>query len=379
MSSEAKLEKLLISEFHFDSKEFALRTESDADIVVTIKSEIRLEGIVNGLPKTVNVKLDSSEYLVYRFVNPYLNAQNDSFRLKYLGYTIGYAFPSASIEDFDDDFDVFKQAYKYYCAKLIIENHDFYLDEISDDGNLKLSDILDENSVYFIIFKKSIKDDTFNLENCLPSLALKGYYLYSNEVVPNILNILDSHSESEDLNTLLELHYHSQRAEESIQIHKSTNIEENLLIRLLYKKLLIENSNPIYRFLVLYQVIEFLVEKNKRLSINNIFDEKDSLNNYDFFDKISKANNTRAIINKLLQPLTFDSKALITQSLLQFIYISIDSYPKTTIGDCLYDIRNLLFHDYKNVMEVYSEDSVLGLVIQCEIIIHNLINLSELN
>lgn len=380
MQVERQIQKSLVSDFDLEQKMFSLKASSDSEIIYTIDCNIKLQGIVNGENKIIDFNLPSDNYSIHRFINPYLNAENDTFKINYSDKSVGYIIPSSSIQDNgenDEDFDVYKQAYKFYCAKLIIESYDFNLSE-QEERNINFSDIIDENSIYFIIYNPLIKEDNFNLENCLPSLAIKGYYLFLENTIPNIQTIAVGHSSNEDLNTLLELHFLSYRLDESIHIQKSlVEIEKTLLLKLLYKKLLIENRNALYRFLVIYQVIEFFVENNVRKSIDQIFEEKDRLNNYDFFEKVHQANNTRSIINKLFDKINFELKADITNSLSQFIQLNIPAYSKTSTGDCLYDIRNLLFHDFKKVMESQDEASIIGLVIQCEILIHNLINSLE--
>lgn len=376
MQISLEVKKMIISSFDNDNSLFHLKSEEDQNDF-TVFCNIKLSATVNGTVRTVNTSFPSENYNVYRFTNPYLNAENDLFKINYDEKSIGFIIPNSALQDgvgkSEEDFDVFLQAYKFYCAKNIIENFDF--DSLSENDTISFSDMIDSNSIYAIICNPIINEDGFNFENCLPSLAIKGYYFFPENTIPNVLYF--ANIQTDDLESLIEVRYLKTRDYKSIHIQKSNLIIEQVpLLKLLYKKLLVENNNPLFRFLVLYQVIEFLLEEKVREGINLLCDKKQDLNNYDFFQKMNDLNNTRSIINSLFNNVKFEGKSEITNALRDFIIQTSPEYPKESTGDCLYDIRNLLFHDYKKIIEV-DNGLVIGLIMQCEILIHHLINSIE--
>lgn len=376
MQTTSNGKKMLISHFDDDNHLFYLKSQDDKNMY-TVTCNIKLQGNVNGQLRSVKTKLPDEMYSVYRFTNPYLNAENDLFKISYCEKSIGLLIPNSAldgnIQKSDEDFDEFVQAYKFYCIKFIIENYDF--SNLSETEPLNFSNFLEINSIYAIICNPLINENGFNIENCLPSLAIKGYYLFPENTVPNVLSFVDV--QNDDLESLIEVKYLKTRIDKSVHIQKSSLIIEQVpLLRLLYNKLLVENNNPLFRFLVLYQVIEFLLEAKVREGINSVCDNRDSLNNFDFLKKMNDVNNTRSIINSLFNKINFQDKVEITNAMRDFILQTSPEYEKHSTGDCLYDIRNLLFHDYKKIIEV-DNGAVIGLIIQCEILIHHLINSIE--
>lgn len=367
--------KKFTSTFDLEHKMFYIKSENDDNVLCSIPCKINLQGSVNGNSKSVKTDLELINYKIDRLVNPYLNAENDFFKIKYSDKSIGYIFPVSVLENSnEDEFDEFLQAYKFYTIKFIIENFDF--STVSELQTLNFSDLYHDDSIYSIVCISLVKDTEFNLEMCLPSLALKGYYLFPLGTVPNVLSLAKECNN--DLKALIDSKFLQIRSNQSITIQKAkTKIGQISLLSLLYKKLLVENDNPLFRFLILYQVIELLLEKKIREGIDLICLEKDNLNNFDFFQRMHEINNTRSMINNLFDEVTFDDKNEITNALKGFICQSFPKYSKQATGDCLYDVRNLLFHDFKTIIDIDS-GAVLALVIQCEILIHQLNNTVEI-
>lgn len=323
----------------------------------------------NGL-QSVNTSLPLENYQVYRFVNPFLTAQNDLFKLKYDEKSIGYILPATSLED-DDNSDInsfseILQAYKFYCISNIIKTTSF---ENNDVDEIRFEDIIDIDSVYVVIYKQSVNNIDFNIINFLPSLAQKGYYFYTDTNISDIKKLTTNSPSQIVINNYLKY-----RKNKNISISSCRPaIENSLLIQLLYTKLLCEIDNPLHRFLIIYQVIEHLLEQNVEKEINSILDDRSNMSNFKFLESLKNVYNTRSSINKLFNLVTFDEKEEITQNLISFNKEFDNDYNKTGPGECLYDIRNLIFHDFKSVLTKNKEDEIRDLVIQCEILIHQLL------
>lgn len=378
MADQERINNLTVSRYDSDQNLFYLK-DSETNIEnKTVYCSIKLKGRVNDLDRTVNTNLELSDYEVFRFINPYLNAQSDLFKLKLSSgnndRTIGYIIPFNALDDSDnnDDFDESKQAYKYYCIKYIIENYVFQ--DPNSTESLTLSELTDQNSIFIILYKPQINNPDFRLGFCLPNLALYGYYHYPNDSSPNILEYNSNQQTAADLADLIQNRFLFLRGQQSLKIKTSLTVLDNSLMgRMLYEKLLVEVSNPLHRFILLYQVIEHLVSLKIREGINTVFSIKDSLTNREVLEKIHEKSSARACINSILNNINFNEKDEIKNVLKDFISEYNSNYEKETPGDCLYDIRNLLFHDYKSILEKNADTDLTSLVIQCETLIHHII------
>lgn len=377
------VKKMIVSRFDEEQKRFYLKLdEEEAADIMTVSCNIKLRPTAGGEGRAVNTGFSAADYTIYKFANPYLNAQNDLFKIVYLETTIGFIIPFAAIEQDneipDEDFNEFRQAYKYYCVKAIIESFDFA--NITNGANLSFSHLVHKDCIFAIFYNRLINETRFDFENCLPSFALRGYYYFPDNVKPNVVEFTSDKGDANELNELIQTRFLENRNNDSIHIKKSKeNINDYSLLKHLYTKMLVEINNPLHRFLVLYQVIEMFVDKNIRKSIDSICREKDNISNYDFFQKLNEINNTRNKINILFNFINFEEKDEITNVLRTFIQGLNPLYSKQSTGDCFYDIRNLLFHDFKRVMEKTQNSEIIGIVIQCEILIHNLTASIELN
>ena len=374
MAGESPL-KLEVDTYDSEQKVFYLKNQNSEVSEYVVNCDLQITGVVDGISRSVNKDQPPTAYSFFRFVNPYLNAQNDVFRLRLKDSSIGYVFPFSALEDIggEKEFDEFKQAYRYYCVKHIIEQFDF---NKSIDHAVKFSELVqNKEAIYFIVCQPLLKGKQFNIFSFLPCLALKGYYYFPNNTQPNVLTTSIDGSKDVNFEKMIgDRFILKNRGKESLNIFDSKiKIDEEPILRLLYGRLLIESNNPLHRFLVLYQVVEFLVDKRIRMGINEICDLKDSFSNYDFFQQIYDLNNARTEINKLFNGLSFDEKEEITGILKSFITESNPTYNKHSAGDCFYDIRNLLFHDFRSVLKVNNDGLIPSLVVQCELFIHNLI------
>ena len=239
MQTITGVKKMIISHFDDDGKLFYLKSEGESEDVFTVAYNIKLQATVNGVLRSVNTELPSETYSIQRFTNPYLKAENDLFKIRYADRSVGFIIPNSALEDniekSDEDFDEYLQAYKFYCAKSIIEQFDF--NNSSEKETLIFSDLIDINSIYAIVCNPIINEDGFNLENCLPSLAIRGYYFFPENTIPNVLSFVDI--QSDDLNALIEAKYLKIRDEKSIRIQKSLlEIDQVQLLKLLYKNTL---------------------------------------------------------------------------------------------------------------------------------------------
>ncbi|TAK58382.1 MAG: hypothetical protein EPO24_08475 [Bacteroidetes bacterium] len=367
---------MVVSRFDETQNIFYLKSQDDDSVQYAVFCKLKLKGTVAGQQCTVDISKPSADYELHRFINPYLNAQDDLFKINYNDKNIGYIIPFTALEDndnnFDEDFDEYKQAYKYYCVKSFLECYDF--PNHLQTSEMQLNDIVETNSIYVILYKPLIDEEDFKIDNCLPSFALNGYYLFPENTKPSVLSLVHDRPTDSEFNALINTRYRTNRSGTSIRIKTYKNILQlNPLIELFYKKLLIESNEPLHRFIVLYQIIELLIDKRFRKEIEDIFREKDTLSNHKLAKKINKITNNKNIINKIFENVVFPEKEEITNVMRDFIVEFDSEFNSQSPGECLYELRNLIFHDYKSLLEKNKHGEIASLVIQCEILIHHLI------
>ena len=153
MNNSKKLSDLFDIRFDNEHNLFHLKSnQSSSDKIVneiTIETTIKLSSKHDNT--FVNISLPYNNYHIYKFFNPYLNAQNDIFKIKVAERAIGYIFPSNALESEinDEDFNEIEQAYKFYCIFNIIGNMDSHNLKLNDDSqvNYKLNNLLDEGVI----------------------------------------------------------------------------------------------------------------------------------------------------------------------------------------------------------------------------------------
>lgn len=374
----SKAKKYEIQSVDLENKKLNLVDTENKNLGVSIDFNIKLSGTVNGISKIVTTTLPITNYVIFRFINPYLDAQSDIFRIKEKddGNSIGYIFPAnALIDDQEDDptdFNEYKQAYKFYCLKYLIE--DFDGKQIGREGVISTSSFIDSTASYLILDRTLFRKKFVCIDECLPILAKYGYYHFPYTSKAKILTYISDEKHREDLKNVLLSRYHIYRGNQNITLHRCNSIlQESAVTKMLYNNLLVEGDNPLYRFLVIYQIIEFLIDREFKKGLEEIIEIKGKITNYKFITKINELYSPRTTIKKLFQKVDFNDKNQIEALFRNFLLSFIPDYDKTDIGDCFYDIRNLLFHDYKTVLEKNPDSSLISIVIYCELLIHHLI------
>lgn len=373
----------VFSRFDIERGSFYLKSLETGEEAISITSRISFRGLNEGTLVSVKTDLKVDNYDVGYFKNPFLNAQNDVYKLKSKinnsDRTIGFIFHSSALEDDAeeeeiDNFDIYKQAYKFYCLRKIIERHTWEINDIGKDFGI--AEILQEGISYAITFVGNSPQS--KLSNFLPSLALYGYYNLSIHERQDLSIILGLKSNDQSLKEIISSRFYYLRTQESLLLKDSGEVLTNHpLIKLMYVKLLAKADNPLYRFVLLYQIIEYLVDKSFRNEllrfVRDLQGNAGNDSSYKITQRLIQINNTRASINKLFSISGWEEKDEVTNIMKSFITEFDSDYSKSSTGDCFYDTRNILFHDYKSVLENNKDEALPGLIIQCEILIHKLV------
>lgn len=371
-----------ISPFNIDSNSFRLTKGTETYLEIECNIQIKSEQDNNGEVNPIKTDIAFNDYILIRLVNPFLKAQSDCFKVKVndtsSSHVVGYIFSSAELssEDVDkNNFDEYKQAFKFYAIAKILQDYNWSEYDFKSFDKKSSSFFVEDDCAYFIALKTRFNDVHVDLKDYLPNLAVYGYYNYPKHNKPNAYSIVNSENEAY-VNDIITKRYLKNRSETmQLNINSSKHFfESNSFIETLYKDFFIKSDNLLYRFLLLYQIVEHFVELETSKKINNIIKDWSQSDTVLFIKKLRDLSDTRSIINSLFNRSSIcDEKEEITEALKSFIRTEDSDYEKSSTGDCFYDVRNLLFHNYKNVISKNVDKEVDNLVIQCEFLIHNLI------
>lgn len=238
--------------------------------------------------------------------------------------------------------------------------------------NISFNNFVKDDCIYLTVYKPCLKGIEFKLSEYFPCLALLGYYNYPDGSNNSLKYIISSSQEA--ISQVVNVRYLNQRHERNIRLKRLNGLfEKSNVIKVIYEKLLVNTDNQVYRFIILYQIIEELVEIQYEKGIGELIDKREGLSKAKFLEKINELANTRKVIKHFFSQLHFDGKEEITSIIKDFILQFDQEYSKTETGDCFYDVRNLLVHDFKTVIEKGDESNLTGLLIQYEILIHQLV------
>lgn len=251
---------------------------------------------------------------------------------------------------------------------------------------LYVTDFYDEETVVFLLHdpKKIIP----NIKNIYPSLFKYGY-------VP-ILSTLDF-NEVLMINIEPKNHpFYNRNFLDSISVKSSTIISENF-IEQIFSSILKFHLNPLSKFILLYQVIELLIDRIayehyqiNTLSISSISISLDEVNKAQSFRRI---NSKLKVVQKKLETSIENIKTeekriniLINERCkLQLIdYNIFTSYAQNAIGNTvhcttlpefIYQLRNKIVHDYHNLSSEHNdiEEVMINLNLEFEKIISDII------
>lgn len=277
-------------------------------------------------------KIDYSRYVIELVINPYLNKESDVIKLQNAEGGIGYIFPISILESEDNlDKEYRGMHYYTYSAYMILLKR---LEKIKDEQ--VFSKNFEDNICVFILDKTRI-DKEDSLEKCIHSLRKWGYSYF------------------EDHNNITPIPYYSN------SIYKrNKRLKLNFTIPDLYNHKMVDYllreyskaSSPLHRFIILYQIIEYLYEIEAKKEANIIIKKysSDTITYNDFSSDLRALTSEKSKINKI-----FDrcGKLRLYQDFINEytdLCTEISYSPncsKDAIADQFYSFRNLLTHSYR--------------------------------
>lgn len=325
--------------------------DSDTSSFTIYSKEANDSVSINYIPKKVNEELNPNDYEIFVLENNSLIAENDIFLVheRRLNKGVGWIFPISVLESNENDYaeKVFFNQYRFLAYQKILSTS-FKLEKsitVKKESYL-LSDLFSGDLILFLVSLNELENEKneFNIIKYLPSLSIHGYFL-KNKI---------------DLKYNCPKNYISDRfrGKKKIIIEEAKNpLYGSQFTKRLFTNYLKSLDHHLIRFHLLYQIVEN--------NITDIFDDEfqQLLENYkeklitknNFIEGINKVRNERENIRKIFTDLnpndgTFEKSILIDlkRDCKSFL-LDFGVEEKNEIGDLLYDVRNILVHNYRSI------------------------------
>lgn len=274
--------------------------------------------------------IDISRYEVQLLINPYLNRESNIFRLKDGHGAIGYVFP-ITVLDSDEDLDEqYRDFHKYvYAAYTVLLRR---LPRITDTSCLSAN--FEDNICVFMLNKRITRDGN-DISSCIHSLRKRGYsYFIDNNKITSV-NYYDP------------LRYCSQTCIRLI--FSNPPLYNHFTIRYLLEEYP-KAASSIHRFVLLYQIIEFLFDMDAKTEASEIINKFNSnqISYNDFSTDLRALTSEKTKINNIFGKCgSLSNMSNFNQSYTDLCNC-IPYHPNcNSDAERFYSFRNLLTHSYR--------------------------------
>tara|TARA_R110000751_G_scaffold133929_1_gene236341 strand:+ start:1409 stop:2503 length:1095 start_codon:yes stop_codon:yes gene_type:complete len=327
-----------------------LSFDSDTSTFIIGSEEMSDSFSVEYIPNKEEKEFAFNQYEVIILENKSLDAENDIFLVNEIDLNkgIGWIFPLSTLESNDNDYaekDFFNQ-FRYLTHQKLLSSSFFLKKEIIEKKQrFLLSDLFEDDLIILVVSLEAL-ESPLDICSYLPSLANKGYFL-KNE-----------HDLKYKCPSDILVNWY--RGKKKINIQKATNlVYQTDYSKKLYTNYLKSLDHHLIRFHLIYQIIENHLTDLFNSEFDKILDNysNDLVTKNNFIESINKVRNERENIRKVLKEIkpndgTFEKSMLI--GLKRDCREFLDQYgveEKTDLGDLLYDIRNILVHNYREVKD----------------------------
>lgn len=353
------------SQVTFDSIEF-----SEEDSLFILESRDNSFKIsVEYIPK-VKREFETKKFTTFLLSNVYLNAENDVFEIfeKELDTRIGWLFPIQILESNENDYSENEYLNKYKfpaTVQLLTVEEQTKSPSLNTNKTYTITDFYHDNICVFVLCNDALPDDfDFKIQDYLPSLSNYGYYKWNSD----------------------EPHFFGEKEPLIIRYREktrfklsSTNIKisESDFLSSLYEKHLISIQHFLLKFIFLYQVIEYLMDENFDIDFSKLVEEYDQkeITKNDLKEQINEIAKERGNIGSLLNKtkINDDIVADFKRDAIDFLTIYKNKIPED-LGNLIYDIRNLVTHNYREIIKSEENVRILNRITQqLELIINDVL------
>ncbi|MBL4942025.1 MAG: hypothetical protein JKY81_10220 [Colwellia sp.] len=323
------------------------------------------EIVFDYLPK-LDSSFNSDEYEVLLLENSFLNAENDVFTLyeRYHNTTsdkceskrVGWVFPITILESNESEHsnNTHLHGYQYVAFEHLLKAKTHINPTIdvrfNQSGKYSLSEIYGENTILAVIKKTRVPSpQQFTLQSYIPSLSQYGYFI-KNEFELN-------HRVDQYKCSYLEL-----RGKKRLYIRRSdVKLLENQYFNDLYTQYFKTISNPLLRFHLIYQVIEHIIGERFDKDFEEIIVkyQQNKIQKNDFIEEINELKKERTNIRKVfnIYKSNYNNSGNYLADLKRDCQDILEKHTevKDDVGDLVYDVRNLLVHNFRKLSELEKE------------------------
>lgn len=259
----------------------------------TFKDESGVENYFEYMPSIEGLwsDLDPADFDVQLLIHPFLNKESNVFALESTisskEETVGFLFPVVALDS--DNFEVKRPSdnnYFFVAYRVLLER----LKSINTTNNT-LGSCFESNVCVCVLNLRTIGRGR-GLWNCIHSLRKKGYAYF---VENNRYKEVEGYTFKDYRELIPGSVIH---VEMSIPAMYTDPIIDGII------RSLPNADNLVYRFLLLYQIVEFLISKETSKSINeaiSIYRTAQSSSENDFIESISNVRRERRIITEILK------------------------------------------------------------------------------
>lgn len=296
---------------------------------------------------------NTNDFEIHLFENNYLNAENDVFQIidKNDDLRLGWIFPLSNLEGTEHDQyeNIHLNRYKYVAFQLLLEAQYENIKLSQEKTEFDLSDLYPDNPIILILSSaNTVKIKDFSVINYLPSLSKFGYFKkneFQNSVVLPQKDLFCT----------------SFRGVEKLYLYKSPrDLTQDRFLDAMFQKLLKSLEHHLVRFHLLYQVIEYILSER----FDAVFDrlllefQTNKPPKNDFIEELKDLSKERINIKKVIECISKGHCDFDANNLKRDATDLLNSHKKkikTSVGDLLYDIRNLIVHNYRDIEDTEIE------------------------
>lgn len=302
------------------------------------------------LPNYGNDDIDDANMAVEYFYSPYYDAASNYFgiKLKFLNDKYwGMIYPAILLDGSNKELYSDMKGYQHHMLTLgLIDILDNYLKVLKTDDDyveLNFEDLPLVNHLFLLVFDKAIYD---NINTVLPSLSLNGF-MTTNKLFDRDDKVSDLYY-SEAIAAIAD---NIKKDNKDIKLSRiSETMQGFQFLPILYKEILPLKIPYAYRYIVIYQIIEYLIDKKRNEILIQNLTHFDIKSRGDLRETIQATFKEEALIKRVYADintthdyyLDFVERAKILFKKLGKEYTNNDEY-----CDFMYGVRNVIVHNYK--------------------------------
>lgn len=327
--------------------------KQDNNVFFKVFDKENKNSIVVEYHSVLDEEYNYSDFELVLFENNYLDAENDVYQVfdKDEKIRLGWIFPLSNLEGKENDYinNEHLNKYKFVAFHLLLlaKGRDINLTDNKEEYSI--SDIYKNNPIILILSNNNTSRIVgFSLENYIPSLSKYGYYKLNE--FENLLTLRPK-------NDFCLKH----RGNEKLNLFKSQrNIHNDRFFRELFSKHLKSLEHHLIRFHILYQIIEYILTERFDVVFTNLIGEYNAktIVKNDFIEKLNELGKERSNIKKVVDCLKEKNCDFEIPNLERDCKDLLNSHNKkikNTLGDLIYDVRNLIVHNYRDIEDAEIE------------------------